>query len=97
MPNKNLIAGPLSMINLSDSPNTYGYVIMPMTCAQRCALLLGGNFFLLESLYWCELGAHAKFRNPKTTTYGILVTAKKKSGRKIRKIVALATYFAGTN
>ena len=48
MPNKNLIAGPLSMINLSDSPNTYGYVIMPMTCAQRCALLLGGNFFLLE-------------------------------------------------
>ena len=30
-------------------------------------------FFGLESLYFCELGAHAKFRNPTTTPSGLLV------------------------
>ena len=28
----------------------------------------------LESLYFCELGAHAKFYNPTTTPSGILVS-----------------------
>ena len=33
----------------------------------------GGNcFFWLESSYFCDLGAHAKFLNPTTTPYGVL-------------------------
>ena len=34
----------------------------------------------LESSYFCELGAHAKFRNPRTTPSGILVMGARVSG-----------------
>ena len=36
----------------------------------------------MESLYFCELGAHAKFRNPTTTPSGILVRAVRKEEKK---------------
>ena len=46
-------------------------------------------FFGLESYYFCELGAHAKIRNPRTTPSGILVTVVRvKEERFIQKRVA---------
>ena len=59
---------------------------------------------LSESSYFCDLGAHAKFRNPTTTPSGILVMAGRTT-RKINlpKIVAYisllrgCTHFARTN
>ena len=39
-------------------------------------------FFWLESSYFCDLGAHAKFRNPTTTPYGVL----NNGGEKIKEI-----------
>ena len=42
----------------------------------------GELFFWLESSYFCDLGAHAKFRNPTTTPYGVL----NNGGEKIKEI-----------
>jgi hypothetical protein len=45
------------------------------------------EFFLLESSYFCYLGAHAKIWNPTTTPSGVLATAvtTRKQEKKRRK------------
>jgi hypothetical protein len=48
-------------------------------------------FFLFESLYFCELGAHVKIRNPTTTTSGVLNNGIKKRKEKLPKIVVVCT------
>ena len=40
------------------------------------------NILWLKSLYFCELGDHAKFRNPTTTPSGVLNNGIKKKTRK---------------
>ena len=52
------------------------------------------NFFLLslESYYFCELGAHAKFQIPTTLPYWVLTTAARVEKRKIPKIVAYGCF-----
>jgi hypothetical protein len=44
--------------------------------------------FLLESSYFCYLGAHAKFQIPMICRYWGLATATRKEKRKICKIMA---------
>ena len=44
--------------------------------------------FFFQNFSFCEVGTHAKFRNPTTTPSVILVTGARKEERKIPKIVA---------
>ena len=50
---------------------------------------IGVAFFLGHPVYFCYLGAHAKFRNPTTTPSGILVTGVRREKKiNLPKIVA---------
>ena len=69
---------------------TLGQISDYPPCAPKYSIKVCGggvvpDFFGLESYYFCELGAHAKFRNPKTTPSGILITAEEEWKKKNTK------------